>query len=215
MRMTLGSLRLLALLLLVACSATPLSRSKSVDANGASESRGPGDARNTSEPLVPSDASGVNLTVGPPDASGTNRGLGEDASFACSSVSTETCDPESCAFPVDWASAQAPSAWCHGDTPPNLTLSLCHANNGYDLAVLSYDIGGEMFIVDRVFFVYDSATGRFVQELYKRFPGGTAVCWQGTSDGPAAPVVDPRGPCPGPEIALQPICSPLSTDGGS
>ena len=197
--------RLIALLLLVACSATSLRRPKAVDASG------------TSETLGPSDASGAGETLGPSDASGTGETLGpSDASFACQFVFSETCDPQGCGFPVDWVSAQAASAWCGSYSPPGATLSLCHAGNGYDQAVLSYDIGGEMAIVDRVFFVYDSTTGRFVQELYKRFPtGGPAVCWLGTSDGPTALVMDPPGPCPGPETDLQPICSRLLADGGS
>jgi hypothetical protein len=223
--------RLIALLLLVACSATPLRRPKAVDAGGTSETFAPSDASGTSdssrssdasspsETLGPSDAGGTSETFAPSHASGTSGPLGPgDASFACQNVLPGTCEPQGCGFPVDWASAQAPAAWCGSYTPPDtpLSLSLCHASNGYDQAVLTLVIGGEMFIVDRIFYVYDSSTGRFVQELYQRSPiGGPAVCWLGTSDGPTAPITDAPMPCPGPETALQPICSHLLADGGS
>jgi len=190
-----------------------------VDASGTSDTLGPSDANRTSDALGRSDASGTSDTLGPSDSSGTSDTLGpSDSSFACQNVFSGTCEPQGCGFPVDWASAQAPSAWCGSYTPPNtpLSLSLCHASNGYDQAVLTLDIGGEMFIVERIFYVYDSSTGRFVQELYKESPiGGPAVCWLGTSDGPTAPITDAPMPCPGPETDLQPICSRLLADGGS
>jgi hypothetical protein len=101
--------------------------------------------------------------------------LGAEVNLGCASTFPGQCDD--CGFPVDWTSAQDPSRWCglYQVFPPT-SLALCPGTDGYNRAVVFYNTGGEMAIVDRLFFLYDSSTGAFVQEQFDPWPGGEASC---------------------------------------
>jgi hypothetical protein len=87
---------------------------------------------------------------------------GTDANLGC--LSTFACQGDNCGFPVDWTSAQDPSRWCglYQVSFPT-SLALCPDLNGYNRAIIFYNKGGEMGIIDRLSFLYDSTTGAFVQ----------------------------------------------------
>jgi hypothetical protein len=100
--------------------------------------------------------------------------LGVEAN-ACPGRLTGQCDD--CNFPLDWASAQDPSRWCRlYQTFPPTSLALCPEADGYNRAILAYNTGGEMGIVDRLFFLYDSTTGVFVQQQSQPWPSEEATC---------------------------------------
>jgi hypothetical protein len=98
---------------------------------------------------------------------------------------------------------------------PSTGLSLCQTSDGYNEAEITYVIGGEMMVVDRVFFLYDPASGLFVEELYTRTPGSKLECWLGTPGGPANPAVEPYGCGQLGAIPLRPVCASVRLDGGS
>ncbi len=94
-----------------------------------------------------------------------------DLTLPCNDIYSGTYDSGTWPFPLDWQTAQSASAWC-GMFPnePSTGLSLCQTSDGYNEAEITYVIGGEMMLVDRVFFLYDPAFGLFVEELYARTP---------------------------------------------
>jgi hypothetical protein len=100
--------------------------------------------------------------------------LGAESNLACEGTFTGQCDD--CGFPPDWSSAQDLSRWCglYLVFPPT-SLALCPGTDGYNRAVVFYDTGGEMMVIDRFFFVYDRTTGAFVQEQYDPW-GREASC---------------------------------------
>ncbi len=148
------------------------------------------------------------------DVSAIHDTAATDLSLPCQSIAAVAYDSGISAFPLDWQSAQAPSAWC-GEylNNPSTGLCFCQTSDGYREAEITYDIGGEMGIVDRTFFLYDPTSGLFVEELHARTPFAELECWIGTPGGPANPAVDPYGCC-ALGMPLQPVCVPTRLDGG-
>ena len=102
--------------------------------------------------------------------------LGADANLGCAGTFTDQCDDD-CGFPTDWTSAQDLSRWCglYQVSPPT-SLALCPDTDGYNRAVVFYNTGSEMGIIERLFFLYDSTTGAFVQEQFDPWGGREASC---------------------------------------
>jgi hypothetical protein len=117
------------------------------------------------------------------------------------------CGDAGCYFPIDWQSAQTASAWCGlYQANPRTTLSLCRNPDGYNLATVTYFIGGEMMITIHLDFFYDPVTGAYVQDQLYNWPEFLTSC-----------LVVPNGPlllrasCEGPATGLQLTCP---TDAG-
>jgi len=134
-----------------------------------------------------------------------------DLGSLCQKTNPLSYDSGSPKFPLDWQSAQSPSAWCglYEDSPLT-SLCLSRTGDGYDEATLSYFEGGEMMIVAELFFLYDPRTGKLVAQLFGVTPTQSLTCEFRTPDGPPNPAVDLRA-CFG--TPLQPVCAPARDAG--
>jgi hypothetical protein len=148
------------------------------------------------------------------DASSPKDAAGTDLTLSCQTTVSGSDDAGTLMFPLDWQSAQSLSAWCgmYQSWPPT---SLCFSQtiDGYKEVQILYDVGGEMLIVNRVFFLYEQGSGRFVEELSAGL-GSPLECWIGTPNGPSNPAVDPHGCSLLGATPLQPVCAPTALDGG-
>ncbi len=175
MRTTLRSL--LVLLLWVACSKAPIDSAQGL----------------TKDATVPPDSDSASAAdLAPPDTR-----------EPCAFTTAEACPGAACAFPLDWQSAQQPSAWCQvNDQYPPASISLCRTGDGYDLVWTAYDMGGE-------FFLYDPVTGAFVQR--RADAKALYACEIGVPGGPAMPQLT----CAGPESVFPVVCPAPGSDAGS
>jgi hypothetical protein len=114
-------------------------------------------------------------------------------------------DQEQPGFPLDWATAQSPMAWC-SLSGPGLEWSLVEDPGGYHQVVLGILVGGEMFIWSETIYLYDANTGRFVQELSASWDYRTS-CVLRAADAPTSAVADMFTYHPG--TPLQSLCAPL------
>jgi hypothetical protein len=160
----------LAIILVASCSKTGLTMDSGTRHDSAAQ-----DSVGADSLLVTRDLPGA-VEVGADSLLVTRDVLGADANLGCAGTFTGQCDDD-CGFPTDWTSAQDLSRWCglYQVFPPT-SLALCPDTDGYNRAVVFYNTGGEMGIVNRLFFLYDSTTGAFVQEQSDPWAGGKASC---------------------------------------
>jgi hypothetical protein len=160
----------LAIILVASCSKTGLTMDSGTRHDSAAQ-----DSVGADSLLVTRDLPGAE-EVGADSLLVTRDVLGAEANLGCAGTFTDQCDDD-CGFPTDWTSAQDLSRWCglYQVFPPT-SLALCPDTDGYNRAVVFYNIGGEMGIIDRLFFLYDSTTGAFVQEQFDFWGGGEASC---------------------------------------
>jgi hypothetical protein len=132
-----------------------------------------------------------------------------DAQASCAYSTADYCPAAVCTFPLDWQSAQQPSAWCRGTVEASpVSISLCRTVEGYDRVWTAYDFGGE-------FFLYDPVTGAFVQR--RSDAKALYACLVTAPGGPATAVPN----CVGPESSFPVVCpqpgdvGPPSVDSGS
>jgi hypothetical protein len=121
------------------------------------------------------------MTPAKPDAAADASATGADSMSmvlsdgATDAVAGPDVDPLACArtlsgqedpgFPLTWATAQVPTAWC-GFSPSFALWSASENPGGYNQVVLSTQPSGEMAISYEAVYLYDSTTGMFVQELW-------------------------------------------------
>jgi hypothetical protein len=157
----------------------------------------------------------INLDVRPGFTTGPDRDTAGDlgsplcpeAVVVSADASTVPADAGGWRVPGNWQSAQWPSAWCgaYGDSLGG-DICLSQTSDGYHLAVLDYVIGGEMWLVDRNFFLYDPTSGEMVAGLVAHLPGSELTCLFRTPGGPANPAIDARD-CQGTlATPLQSVC---------
>jgi hypothetical protein len=162
----------LAIILVASCSKTGLTMDSGTRHDSAAQ-----DSVGADRLLVTRDLPGAE-EVGADSLLVTRDVLGAEANLGCEGTFTGQCDDD-CGFPTYWTSAQNLSRWCglYQVFPPT-SLALCPDTDGYNRAVVFYETGGEMLVIDRLFFLYDSTTGAFVQEQFDpwRGRGGEASC---------------------------------------
>jgi len=105
-------------------------------------------------------ADGIQLVL--PDA-GPDTVVGPEVDpRACTGTLSAQEDP---GFPLTWAAAREPSAWCRFSLLYEW-WSMSENPGLYNQVVLATDYSGEMAISYEAVYLYDATTGKFVQQLF-------------------------------------------------
>jgi hypothetical protein len=202
-----GCRKLLAtVLLLVACSSSSLGVGPKKDAGPPTDVSG---IETRDGALANKDAAPEVIIPAIP----VGRDAATDLGPLCQEITSLSYDAGVSRVPLDWQSAQSPSAWCGMyQSTPRTSLCLLQTSDGYNEAVIAAFEGGEMAMVAQAFYVYDPQTGKLVAQLFAVTPTQPLVCEFRTPDGPANPGVYPGACLAG--IPLQPVCAPVR-DAGS
>jgi hypothetical protein len=113
-------------------------------------------------------------------------------------------------FPLDWATARNATAWCAFG--PSQEWIAIEDGGAYNQVVLEIYVGGEMGISYETVFLYDSKTGKFVQQLSAGWGQDGVTCLLRTPDAPRTAAVSSIHYVPG-GVSLGILCAPKGDAG--